>query len=71
MIAYDILLTMSNRDNETPNLNWSEVVKKEARGQNKEDLGEVQEVGETLCVGPERNNKQGQILYPKIFGARL
>src|ERR671921_1653325 len=31
-------------------INWDEVVKKEARGKNDEDLGEVQEVGDTYVL---------------------
>ena len=48
---------MSTRDNETPNLNWSEVIKKEARGQNKEDLGEVQEVGQNYVLVQRGHDK--------------
>jgi hypothetical protein len=32
---------------EQGSINWNEVIKKEARGKNDEDLGEVQEVGDT------------------------
>ena len=39
-----------NESNESPNLNWTEVIKKEARGQNKEDLGEVQDVGQNFVL---------------------
>ena len=35
---------------EQPDINWDEVIKKEARGKNDEDLGEVQEVGDTYVV---------------------
>ena len=35
---------------EAKNINWNEVIKKEARGKNDEDLGEVQEVGDTYIL---------------------
>ena len=35
---------------EQGDINWDEVIKKEARGKNDEDLGEVQEVGDTYVV---------------------
>jgi hypothetical protein len=33
-----------------PTIDWDEVIKKEARGKDDEDLGEVQEVGDTYVV---------------------
>lgn len=35
---------------EEGSINWSDVIKKEARGKNDEDLGEVQEVGDTYVL---------------------
>lgn len=35
---------------ETGSINWNDVIKKEARGKNDEDLGEVQEVGDTYVL---------------------
>jgi uncharacterized protein (TIGR02271 family) len=35
---------------EEDNINWNEIIKKEARGKNDEDLGEVQEVGDTYVL---------------------
>ena len=35
---------------EQGSLNWNEVIKKEARGKNDEDLGEVQKVGDTYVL---------------------
>jgi uncharacterized protein (TIGR02271 family) len=35
---------------ELGSINWNEVIKKEARGKNDEDLGEVQEVGDTYVL---------------------
>jgi hypothetical protein len=37
-------------------IDWSDVIKKEARGSNDEDLGEVQEVGDNYVL-VERNDK--------------
>ena len=45
------------------NINWNEVIKKEARGKNDEDLGEVQEVGDTYIFSTERIDKQRKILH--------
>ena len=35
---------------EQGNINWNDVIKKEARGINNEDLGEVKEVGDTYVL---------------------
>jgi uncharacterized protein (TIGR02271 family) len=35
---------------EQPDINWNDVIKKEARGKNEEDLGEVQEVRDTYVL---------------------
>jgi uncharacterized protein (TIGR02271 family) len=35
---------------EARDINWNQVIKKEARGKNDEDLGEVQEVGDTYIL---------------------
>ncbi|MFL6329995.1 MAG: hypothetical protein ACJ705_03160 [Nitrososphaeraceae archaeon] len=40
----------------TKNIDWDDVIKKEARGSGDEDLGEVQEVGEDYVL-VERNDK--------------
>ena len=58
---------MSTRDNETPNLNWSEVVKKEARGQNKEDLGEVQDVGQNYVLVQKGMINKEKFYIPKYL----
>jgi hypothetical protein len=39
-------------------IDWNDVIKKEARGSNDEDLGEVQ----------ERINQQRQVLHSKRYG---
>ena len=44
-------------------IDWNDVTKKEARGSNDEDLGEVQEVGPNYVLGTERNDKQGKVLH--------
>ena len=36
--------------NVNPDINWSEVIKKEARGSNNEDLGEVQEISNGYII---------------------
>jgi hypothetical protein len=48
-----------------PTINWDEVVKKEARGKNDEDLGEVQETGDTYVLVQKGQRK---ILHSKIPG---
>jgi hypothetical protein len=35
---------------EQGSIKWNEVIKKEARGKNDEDLGEVQEIGDTYVL---------------------
>ena len=35
---------------EEDRINWNDVIKKEARGKNDEDLGKVQEVGDTYVL---------------------
>ena len=40
------------------NINWDDVIKKEARGLDDEDLGEVHEVGSDMFY-TERYNAQG------------
>ena len=51
-----------------PSINWDEVIKKEARGKNDEDLGEVQEIGDAVRLDSKGNGKQGEILHTKIPG---
>ena len=60
-------MSNSARDNETPNLNWSEVVKKEARGQNGEDLGEVQDVGDTYVLVQRGIINKDKFYLPKYL----
>jgi hypothetical protein len=51
-------------------IDWNDVINKEARGSNDEDLGEVQEVDENY-VFVERNIKQRQIPYSNGYGRKL
>jgi hypothetical protein len=44
------------------NIDWDDVIKKEARGINDEDLGEVQEVTQDYVL-VKRSNKQRKIIY--------
>src|SRR5919108_590843 len=46
----------------TQGLEWEDVIKKEARGTNDDDLGEVQEVGQTYVV-----TQKGMIDREKFF----
>jgi hypothetical protein len=39
---------------EQDSINWNEVIKKEARGKNDEDLGEVHKVGDTYVLVQKR-----------------
>ena len=55
---------MSNSNN----IEWDDVIKKEARGSDDEDLGEVQETGHDYVLGTKRNDKQREILYSKEYG---
>ena len=44
------------------NIDWNEIIKKEARGINDFDLGEVQEIQSDVVVTPKRCIRQRQIL---------
>ncbi|HEU4446188.1 MAG TPA: hypothetical protein VFR94_16065 [Nitrososphaeraceae archaeon] len=48
-----------------PTINWDEVVKKEARGKNDEDLGEVQEVGDTYVLVQKGLINKDKFYIPK------
>ena len=41
----------------SPNIEWNDTIKKEARGSNDEDLGEVARGNKWLCSGSKRLNK--------------
>ena len=49
-------------------IDWDDVIKKEARGSDDEDLGEVLETGHDYVLGQKRNDKQTEILYSKEYG---
>ncbi len=42
------------------NIDWDEVIKKEARGSDNEDLGEVQETGQDYVLLQKRIEEQGK-----------
>jgi uncharacterized protein (TIGR02271 family) len=46
-------------------INWNEVIKKEARGKNGEDLGEVQEVGDTYISVQKGLISKGRFHIPR------
>jgi uncharacterized protein (TIGR02271 family) len=50
-----------------PTLNWDEVIKKEARGKNGEDLGEVQEVGNTYVLVQKGLISKDKFYIPKYL----
>jgi hypothetical protein len=51
-------------------INWNDVINKEARSSNDEDLGEVQEVDENY-IFVQRNHKQRQVLHSNRYGRKL
>ncbi len=53
------------------NIEWNETIKKEARGINDEDLGEVQQVQGNYVTSTKRNNQQRKILYSKRSSRKL
>jgi uncharacterized protein (TIGR02271 family) len=50
-----------------PTINWDEVVKKEARGKNDEDLGEVQEIGDTYVLVQKGLISKEKFYIPKYL----
>jgi hypothetical protein len=48
-------------------MDWNEVMKKEARGLNDADLGEVQEVHETTVVTERGSISKERFYLPKSF----
>lgn len=50
-----------------PTLNWDEVIKKEARGKNDEDLGEVQEVGDSYVLVQKGLISKNKFYIPKYL----
>jgi uncharacterized protein (TIGR02271 family) len=45
-----------------PSINWDEIIKKEARGKNDEDLGEVQEIGDKYVL-----TQKGMVSKEKFY----
>jgi uncharacterized protein (TIGR02271 family) len=50
-----------------PTINWDEAVKKEARGKNDEDLGEVQEIGDTYVLVQKGLISKEKFYIPKYL----
>ncbi len=48
-------------------IEWNDVIKKEARGSNDDDLGEVQEVGQTYVVTQKGTIKKEKFYIPKYL----
>ena len=53
------------------NIEWGDTIKKEARGSNDEDLGEVQEVQGNYVLVQKRNNQQRKVLHSKRSSREL
>ena len=49
------------------NINWSDVIKKEARGINDYDLGEVQEISEDYIISERGVVDKTRYMIPKIL----
>ena len=49
------------------NINWSDVIKKEARGINDYDLGEVQEISEDYIIAERGVVDKTKYIIPKIL----
>jgi hypothetical protein len=54
----------------SPDINWNDNYKKEARGSNDEDLGEVQDVTDVYVL-VQRHDKQRKILHSPRSGRKL
>jgi hypothetical protein len=50
-----------------PSINWDEVIKKEARGKNDEDLGEVQEIGDAYVMTQKGLVSKEKFYIPKYL----
>ena len=50
-----------------PSINWDEVIKKEARGKNDEDLGEVQEIGDEYVLTQKGMVSKEKFYIPKYL----
>jgi uncharacterized protein (TIGR02271 family) len=48
-------------------IEWNDVIKKEARGSNDDDLGEIQEVGQTYVVTQKGTIKKEKFYIPKYL----
>lgn len=52
-------------------INWSDVIKKEARGINDYDLGEVQEISEDYVITERGVAKKNKFIIPKIMSSHF
>jgi uncharacterized protein (TIGR02271 family) len=50
-----------------PSINWDEIIKKEARGKNDEDLGEVQEIGDEYVLTQKGMVSKEKFYIPKYL----
>jgi uncharacterized protein (TIGR02271 family) len=50
-----------------PSINWDEIIKKEARGKNDEDLGEVQEIGDAYVLTQKGMVSKEKFYIPKYL----
>ncbi len=62
---------MSNRENVDSSIEWTETIKKEARGIDELDLGEVQQVELENIVTQKGNIEKEQFRIPKKFVDRF
>ena len=56
---------------ENVRINWSDVIKKEARGTNDYDLGEVQEISEDYVVTERGLVDKNKFIIPKILSSHF
>lgn len=56
---------------ENVRINWSDVIKKEARGTNNYDLGEVQEISEDYVVTERGLADKNKFIIPKILSSHF
>lgn len=57
--------------NTEPNIDWNEVIKKESRGTNDADLGEVQEVGIDYVLTKKGRISKDKYYLPKNMAERF
>jgi uncharacterized protein (TIGR02271 family) len=65
--GYIICNLISSVSNKNEGLDWNDVIKKEARGSNDDDLGEVQEVGNTYVLTQKGLISKNKFYLPKYL----